>query len=233
MNSVEPRADAMMDGATFAARARAVLGPVKDALQDGPRALTIATAATAIPARGDQDLNPGLRAEFAAHKSRRAAAVLVPVIMRADGLQILLTQRPDHMKSHAGQISFPGGKVERHDQNIIDTALRETEEEVGIARHFIEPIGVLERYCTGTGFDITPIVALVQPDFVLKIDPNEVAEAFEVPLRFLMDDNGYETHNWDWKGKTYYFHAISYGEYYIWGATAGILRNLSERLRSI
>ncbi len=245
MTSVEQCDDAMKDGNSFAVQARRVLSPVGEALRASSQTLQrgLAPALGAAPGpgaaprtpppRGDQDLNPGLRAEFAAQKTLRAAAVLVPVIMRANGLQILLTQRPEHMKSHAGQISFPGGKVERDDQNMIDTALRETEEEVGITRNFIEPVGLLERYSTGTGFDITPVVALVQPEFILKIDPNEVAEAFEVPLRFLMDDNRYETHNWDWKGKTYFFHAISYGERYIWGATAGILRNLSERLRSV
>lgn len=222
---------ALHDGRAFNARARHVLCPLSNAVATDTMPVRGGAVSSAHPVRGDWDLNPGIRDELAERSTRRAAAVLVPVIER-DELTILLTRRPEHMNSHAGQISFPGGKLERDDKSVIDAALRETEEEVGIAREFIEPLGLLDGYHTSSGFDITPVVALVNPGFTLSVDANEVAEAFEVPLRFLMDDSKYEKHSWNWRGKTYFFHAITYGDYYIWGATAGILKNLSERLKS-
>ena len=210
-------------------RARNVLAPLNQASDDGCVQDTIPVHAATAPGRGDWDLNPSIRDDLSARSGLRPAAVLVPVIAR-DELSVLLTRRPDHMTSHAGQVSFPGGKIEHDDDGPVDAALRETHEEVGIGREFIEPLGLLDAYRTSTGFDITPVVALVRPGFNLDADQNEVAEVFEVPLRFLMDEQKYEQHAWDWQGKTYQFHAISYDGHYIWGATAGMLKNLLERL---
>ena len=115
------------------------------------------------------------------------AAVLFPIVLRDNGQTVLLTQRTAHLKDHAGQISFPGGRVEAEDESPIHTALRETEEEIGLARKHVEVLGFLPEYRTGTGFRVTPVVALVTPPFELALDPFEVAEAFEVPLAFLLD----------------------------------------------
>jgi 8-oxo-dGTP pyrophosphatase MutT (NUDIX family) len=159
-----------------------------------------------------------------------AAAVLFPIILRERGNTVLLTQRTAHLKDHAGQISFPGGRVEESDQSSLHTALRETEEEVGLARQYIDPIGYLPEYRTGTGFRVTPVVALVRPPFDLQIDPFEVAEAFEVPLDFLLDPANHQRHSIHYQGVLRHYFAIQYGDYFIWGATAGMIRSLTERL---
>ena len=181
--------------------------------------------------RGDWDLNPELLADFAAMAPARPAAVLVPVIAHREAT-VLLTQRPDAMRQHAGQISFPGGKVEPDDADAIAAALREAEEEIGLDRRFVEPLGFLDGYRTGTGFNIVPVVALVQPGFELKLDPSEVADAFEVPLRFLMDETNHQKHARPWKGRDRHYYAMPYGDRYIWGATAGMIKNLHQRLWS-
>ena len=159
-----------------------------------------------------------------------AAAVLFPIILRECGNTVLLTQRTAHLKDHAGQISFPGGRVEESDQSSLHTALRETEEEVGLSRQHIDPIGYLPEYRTGTGFRVTPVVALVCPPFDLQIDPFEVAEAFEVPLDFLLDPANHQRHSIHYQGALRHYFAIQYGDYFIWGATAGMIRSLTERL---
>jgi 8-oxo-dGTP pyrophosphatase MutT (NUDIX family) len=159
-----------------------------------------------------------------------AAAVLFPIVLRERGNTVLLTQRTAHLKDHAGQISFPGGRVEESDQSSLHTALRETEEEVGLARQHIDPIGYLPEYRTGTGFRVTPVVALVRPPFDLQIDPFEVAEAFEVPLDFLLDPANHQRHSIHYQGALRHYFAIPYGDYFIWGATAGMIRSLTERL---
>jgi 8-oxo-dGTP pyrophosphatase MutT (NUDIX family) len=182
--------------------------------------------------RGDWDLNPELLADFAAMAPPRPAAVLVPVIARTEAT-ILLTQRPEAMRQHAGQISFPGGKVEPDDVDAIAAALREAEEEIGLDRRLVEPIGFLDGYRTGTGFNIVPVVALVRPEFELKLDPVEVADVFEVPLRFLMDEANHQKHARPWKGRDRHYYAMPYGDRYIWGATAGMIKNLHQRLWSI
>lgn len=163
-------------------------------------------------------------------KNLRDAAVLVPIIERAEGPTVLLTLRSDHLSSHAGEVSFPGGRVEAHDKSMIDTALRETEEEVGLARDFITVWGTLEPFWTGTGFSIVPVVAHVREGFTLTIDKGEVAEAFEVPLDFLMDPKNHARHSAHWNGRERSYYAMPYGDYYIWGATAGMLVNLYNRL---
>lgn len=179
--------------------------------------------------RSDWDLNPEFKAELDALPPPRPAAVLIPVVKRAE-LTVILTQRPDHMSTHPGQISFPGGKAEKDDDGPVFTALREANEEIGLDRSTAEPLGFLDNYRTGTGFQIAPVVALIEPDVTLTIDPNEVAEAFEVPLAFLMDAANHEQHSRIWNDRERYYYAMPYGERYIWGATAGILKNLHERL---
>ena len=158
------------------------------------------------------------------------AAVLFPIVLRAEGCTVLLTQRTAHLRDHPGQISFPGGRVEKEDLSAIHTALRETEEEIGLSRDRIEVLGYLPEYRTGTGFQVTPVVALVQPPFELSPDPFEVAEVFEVPLDFLLDTSNHKRHSLHHRGALRHYYAMPYGEYFIWGATAGMIRSLSERM---
>lgn len=158
------------------------------------------------------------------------AAVLFPIVLRDSGNTVLLTQRTAHLRDHAGQISFPGGRVEPDDLSAVHTALRETEEEIGLARQHVEVLGFLPEYRTGTGFRITPVVGLITPPFTLAIDPFEVAEAFEVPLVFLLDPANHKRHSLHYRGALRHFFAMPYGDYFIWGATAGMIRSLTERL---
>lgn len=158
------------------------------------------------------------------------AAVLFPIVLRDGGHTVLLTQRTAHLRDHAGQISFPGGRVEAEDVSPSHTALRETEEEIGLARERIEILGFLPEYRTGTGFRVTPVVALVHPPFELRADPFEVAEVFEVPLAFLLDPANHQRHSMHYRGALRNYFAMPYGEYFIWGATAGMIRSLAERL---
>jgi 8-oxo-dGTP pyrophosphatase MutT (NUDIX family) len=174
--------------------------------------------------RGDHELNPGM---FPVGELR-AAAVLVPLVDRPQGFSILLTQRTAHLKRHAGQIAFPGGQVDAGDVDEVATALRETEEEIGLSRDHVEPIGRLDRYITRTGFTVTPVVALVAPPFTLTPDPNEVDEAFEVPLDFILEPKNRQTESYDFQGVTRYFYVFHYDKRNIWGATAGMLVNLAE-----
>lgn len=158
------------------------------------------------------------------------AAVLVPIVLHPAGQTVLLTQRTAHLRDHAGQISFPGGRVEADDLTPTHTALRETEEEIGLSRESIEIVGFLPEYRTGTGFRVTPVVALVHPPFTVQPDPFEVAEIFEVPLDFLLDPANHQRHSLHYRGALRNFFAMPYGDYFIWGATAGMIRSLSERL---
>lgn len=167
-------------------------------------------------------------------RSLVAAAVLMPIIVR-DGMPgVLLTMRTAHLHDHAGQVSFPGGRVDAGDADAIATALRETEEEVGLARRHVEVLGCLPQYRTGTGFLVTPVVALVHPPFDLVPDEFEVAEIFEVPLGFLMDGMNHERRSAEFPPPTgrRSFYAMPYGRHFIWGATAAMLRNLYHFLRA-
>jgi 8-oxo-dGTP pyrophosphatase MutT (NUDIX family) len=179
--------------------------------------------------RSDWDLNPELAGDLAVMEAPRPAAVLVPIVAR-ETLTVLLTERTVTLRKHAGQISFPGGRIDDGDSSAVEAALRETEEEIGLSRRFIEPVGFLDGYRTGTGYAITPVVALVQPGFTLALADAEVAEVFEVPLVFLMDPANHQTHARAWRGRERSFWAMPYGERYIWGATAGMLKNLYDRL---
>jgi 8-oxo-dGTP pyrophosphatase MutT (NUDIX family) len=158
------------------------------------------------------------------------AAVLFPIVLRDAGHTVLLTQRTAHLRDHAGQIAFPGGRVEAEDASPLHTALRETEEEIGLPRRQVDILGYLPEYRTGTGFRVTPVVALVRPPFELVLDPYEVADAFEVPLSFLLDQANHQRHSLHYRGALRHFFAMPYGDYFIWGATAGMIRALSERL---
>jgi 8-oxo-dGTP pyrophosphatase MutT (NUDIX family) len=167
---------------------------------------------------------------------RSNASVLVPLVQRDEGLTVLLTQRTSHLRDHAGQISFPGGRAEASDVDAVDTALREAEEEVGLARRHVEVIGALPIYRTVTNYDVTPIVALVRPPFELIIDAHEVAEAFEVPLAFLMTPAHHQRHVFEFAGARREFLSMPWprpdgqGDYFIWGATAAMLRNFYRLL---
>ena len=160
----------------------------------------------------------------------RAAAVLVPVVIRTQ-LSVLLTQRAADLPNHAGQISFPGGKIERSDAGPMAAALREAEEEIGLQPHMIEPLGYLDGYLTGTNFYVVPIVAMIKPDFSLKLNPGEVDEAFEVPLSFLMDEANHEIQTRLWQDRIVSYYVMAYLERFIWGATAGMIRNMHERFK--
>lgn len=182
--------------------------------------------------RGDHDLNPpdaNVWVEPEERPSLRAAAVLVPVIEHAHGPHVLLTRRADHLGTHSGQVAFPGGKIDPG-ETAAEAALREAEEEVGLARAHVSVAGYLDAYETGTGFRILPVVAFVTPGFSLTISPHEVAEAFEVPLDFLMDPGNHQRHSAVWRGKRREYYAMPYNGHYIWGATAGMLKNMYDRL---
>lgn len=161
------------------------------------------------------------------------AAVLIPLVTRDDGVHIMLTQRAAHLHDHAGQISFPGGRIETSDATPVAAALREAQEETGLPANHVEVLGSMPPYLTATGFSIIPVVSLVTPGFQLAPDAFEVAEVFEVPLSFLMDPANhrlYEARLED--GRVRHYYGMPYGRHFIWGATAGMLRNLYHLLRN-
>jgi 8-oxo-dGTP pyrophosphatase MutT (NUDIX family) len=206
-------------GSDFFARVRTRL------TLDVPQALTD----LAVPAvRGDLDLDPSLW-ERAGVSATRPAAVLVGVVDRAEPT-VLLTQRNAALGNHAGQIAFPGGKIDQGDASPVAAALREAEEEIGLARALVEPIGYLDLFLTFSGFRVLPTVARIDPAHKLSLNPAEVDESFEVPLAFLMNAQNHALHSRDWKGIIRRYYAMPFGERYIWGVTAGILRNLYERI---
>jgi 8-oxo-dGTP pyrophosphatase MutT (NUDIX family) len=183
------------------------------------------------------DWTPEFVAEPELHVSSRPslpAAVLMPMVLREDGLHLLLTLRTAHLNDHAGQIALPGGRVDPDDTNTIDTALREAEEEIGLARRHVEVIGSLPDYQTGTGFRVTPVAALIHPPFELAADPFEVAEIFEVPMHFLMNGANHQLRSAVMPNRPgrRSFYAMPYERYFIWGATAAMLRNLYHFLRA-
>ena len=223
MGSGTPVDSAPAGAQEFFARARARL------TLDAPAGLTDPTI---IPRHGDHDLDPSVVEAIAAVRPIRPAAVLVGVVERAEPT-VLFTQRTAHLTDHAGQISFPGGKIDATDASPAAAALREAEEEIGLSPRFIEAIGYLDIHMTTRGYRIVPTLARVRPGFALRLNRAEVDDAFEVPLAFLMAPENHQRHSRDWNGMTRTFYAMPFGERYIWGATAGILRNLYERLYRI
>jgi 8-oxo-dGTP pyrophosphatase MutT (NUDIX family) len=218
-----------------------------------PRAVPVSGADIHLPALAGGRLTPAqLKARFASppdwqpefrgdgggllgDRVPAAAAVLVALVVREDGLRVLLTRRTDHLRDHAGQISFPGGRVDPGEVDPIVTALREAREEIGLDDRYIEVIGALPAYTTVTSYVVTPVVALVHPPFELQIDGGEVAEAFEVPLEFLMTPAHHQVHVFDTPTERRQFLSMPWRgrsaegderEYFIWGATAAMLRNL-------
>jgi 8-oxo-dGTP pyrophosphatase MutT (NUDIX family) len=179
--------------------------------------------------RSDDDLNQNARM-IPANEKPKQAAVLVPIVVRPDGLSILLTERTKHLSKHAGQISFPGGRIDDDDLSPTHAALREAWEEIGLRSEFIRPIGFLDGYRTITNYHVVPVVGLVRDGFQLQLQVEEVASAFEVPLEFLMSDANHERHTRPVNGQQRNFFAMPFGERYIWGATAGMLRNMYERI---
>lgn len=175
--------------------------------------------------RSDDDLNPEARI-IPEGAERKPAAVLVPLVARADGLHVLLTQRQPHLRAHAGQVAFPGGRIDDTDVNPIAAALRETEEETGIAPAFVEPLGFLDTYLTSTSFNVVPVVGILRPGFTVVPHDAEVAAVFEVPLAFLMNPAHHERHSREYNGRQRFYYAMPYDGRYIWGATAGMIRNL-------
>jgi 8-oxo-dGTP pyrophosphatase MutT (NUDIX family) len=206
-------------GREFFERARARL------TREVPAALTD-HAATSV--RGDLDLDPVMWKK-AGVKATKPAAVLIPVVERPQP-GVLLTQRTPDLSSHSGQIAFPGGKIDPTDETPLAAALREANEEIGLDARFVEPIGYLDLYLTFSGFRIVPLLARVDPAYSLTINPAEVSEAFEVPLEFLMHPGNHQRLKRDWKGIERQYYAMPFEQRYIWGVTAGILRNLYERI---
>jgi len=190
-------------------------------------------AAVAMPPlgeRSDYDLNPEVKAAQLQIHTQRPAAVLCGLIERAGSLHVVLTRRAGHLARHAGQIAFPGGRVDDADASSLAAALREAEEEVGLAAEQVEVLGTLDEYLTSTGYRVTPFVGLIDAGWLPRPDPGEVEEVFEVPLDFLMDPANRQRHHHDRTGTRRYYYAMPWADYYIWGATAGMLKGLSDRL---
>lgn len=193
----------------------------------GPAPSPVPASGLPLYCRGDHDLNPDMLPQ----RPLVPAAVLVPLLERPDGITVLLTRRTDHLHVHAGQISFPGGRADPGDRDIAETALRETEEEVGLPRERVSLIGRLDTYVTRTGFEVTPVVGFVDAPAAFAADPFEVAEVFEVPLGFVADPANHRRDSRVYAGARRHFYVLPWRHYYIWGATAGMLVNLSEVLR--
>jgi len=216
----ESRVAVQQDAPSFFDRARARLK------LDVPPALIDPTAQGVR--RGDLDLDPALW-ERAGVKATKPASVLVPIVDRGEPT-VLLTLRTSELAKHAGQVAFPGGKIDPNDESPVAAALREAKEEVGLSPLLAEPIGYLDLYLTFSGFRILPTVARVKPELTLTLNPSEVTEAFEVPLDFLMNPENHQRKTRDWNGIARDYYAMPFGDRYIWGITAGILRNLYERV---
>jgi 8-oxo-dGTP pyrophosphatase MutT (NUDIX family) len=180
-------------------------------------------------ALGDHSFSPNLAAEAPAAPGK-PAAVLIGVVGNPSGATMLLTRRSTALRNHSGQIAFPGGRIDPGDYGPLGAALREAEEEIGLDQAHVTPLGYLDLYLTNSGFCVAPVVALVEPGFGLTINPAEVDEVFECPLAFLMDPANHRRESREWRGAMRSYYAMPFGDHYIWGVTAGILRTLYERI---
>lgn len=225
MHPVNPSSDPLATATSFRQNALPRLTAAPS------RRILTAPVPRPLPRPSDFDLNPGLELELARKAPPRPAAVLVPVIAR-EPLTVLFTLRTDHLASHAGQVSFPGGKIDEDDEDAVATALREANEEIALTSDLIEPLGFLDTYRTSTGFSVAPLVALIDPGHAAVPNPDEVADIFEVPLAFLMAPENISLNARMWLGRERHFYAFTYQSRYIWGATAGILNNMRDRLFS-
>ena len=176
---------------------------------------------------GDHRLNPDFLKGVAAYTD---AAVLIPAVARPEGVTLILTRRTAHLSAHAGQIAFPGGKIDAGDASPAAAALREADEEIGLAPRFVSVVGYLDPYLTRTGFRIQPVVGRVEPGHALTVNPDEVVDAFEVPAAFLMNPANHRKAERHFEGRTRYFYEMPFGDRYIWGVTAGIIRELYEQV---
>lgn len=224
ITTAEAAAIAVIDPGMY----NAGLAPVRDVSAETLRARFRDLRPWQSEMLGDQQLGDGA---LAGQRAYRQAAVLVPIVAR-ESLSVLLTQRTSHLKNHAGQISFPGGRAEETDVDAEATALREAAEEIGLTSACVEVVGRLPNYYTVTDYEVTPVIALVHPPFELATDPNEVAEAFEVPLEFILDPANHQKRSRPWQGGQRQFYAMPYGNYFIWGATAAMLRNFYHFMRA-
>ena len=183
--------------------------------------------------RSDFDLNPEHRARLLDIHEQRPAAVLCGIVPRAEGLTVVLTQRAAHLSKHAGQVAFPGGKIDEADASATAAALREADEEVGLSQSDARVIGRLDDYLTSTGYRVTPVVAEIDPQWQPRPDPGEVERVFEPPLEFLMNPANRRRHHHDRNGYRRHYYAMPWEGHYIWGATAGMLKGLSDRLEAL
>ncbi len=223
MNKTETAAEIPVSLRGFVARAKERLSLRTPANLEAPASLEELTEQ-----QGDHQVAKNM-ADILAGKPFRPAAVLMPIVAH-DAPTFLLTRRAEKLATHSGQVAFPGGRIDEGDRDPADAAMREAMEEIGLAREFVTPLGYLEPYLSGTGFRIVPVVALIRPGFALHLNPSEVVDAFEVPFDFLMSPDNHLRHNREWRGLIRSYYAMPYGEHYIWGATAGMIRRLYERL---
>jgi 8-oxo-dGTP pyrophosphatase MutT (NUDIX family) len=206
-----------------------VIAPSLFSAQDFRRRIEAGGPLAADRIEGDHTFNPELR-DIIVRADLRRAAVLVPVIDRGEEAGVLLTKRADALRTHSGQIAFPGGRIDAGDASPEAAALRETLEEVGLGESDIEVVGRMPDYISGSGYRVTPVLGIVRPDYLVTVNADEVDDVFEVPLRFLMDPTNHQRASRVWNERERFFYAMPFGERYIWGLTAGIIRSLYEQL---